>query len=245
MKLKGVRVWPDLSGKSPPDARFWIEQGVSLAVLFVALTGIAVLLFLGFLSMRGISLLWLAPLLWFLSHLVSVARAGKHAKTLTGKILCFSYGPILFLALGLSVFWIVKTELRKFRNKAFQAEAKISLAAIYAGQAAHFAETRRYANTIEETGFTPEGADPRYAFALKNCDSNVQFDILIPSGLQGSAETREAIERYFVQLMPTACEGNPHGFVAYAAGNISRGEAKLDVWRIDQTKELNNIVSGL
>lgn len=113
----------------------------------------------------------------------------------------------------------------KFQSKAKQSEAKSNLSAIFVCEIAYFGENECYGRTFEGIGWHPEGTY-RYAYFLGD-------DVVQPFA-GPSYQLPEGIDAYV----------DENGFKAIAVGNID-ADPDLDVWVIDQDKNLTNVINDL
>ncbi len=118
----------------------------------------------------------------------------------------------------------IRTQYRNYQNVSMQVEAKTNLMGIFITQMAHFGEYNSYADNFEDLRWGPEGRH-RYSYYLAD-DS-----ILAPVNPQ------ELPEEIYL-------EADDHGFQAAAVANLD-SDSDLDVWIIDDRKNLRNVMSDL
>lgn len=119
----------------------------------------------------------------------------------------------------------------KYLAKAKQAEVSINLASLHSAQQLYFAEHGEYSSDLSKIGWKPASNNHfyTYGFNTPNARKGKQFFI---GKLKASSE----------DLKSSNLEGKT--FVACAAGDIA-GNGKLDVWSIDETRNITHIQNGL
>ncbi|MEM6731168.1 MAG: hypothetical protein AAF658_06410 [Myxococcota bacterium] len=158
----------------------------------------------------------------------SDTRAGRRARTaVTGG------SGILLLAAAAGVVGAVAVpNFLSFQAKASQAEAKSTLQMIYTAQSAFFAEKQRYCRTFAECGVDNlTNADSKYVYFM-GADSS-------------AGPGQEALRLEAISLMESLGIDpvvTKRGFVVVAVGNID-SDSDLDVWTIDESSGLYNVVS--
>ena len=126
----------------------------------------------------------------------------------------------IFEARGIKVD---QNRLKQYQVKEKQSEAKQNLGAIFTCEIAYFGEMNTFGNTFNLINWAPEG-NSRYAYFLGN-------DVIQPK-VGGP-----------YQLPPGyKSEVSYSGFTAVAVGNID-DDATLDVWTMNDRKELKNVVN--
>lgn len=132
----------------------------------------------------------------------------------------------------------------KGQTKARQSEAKIALASTFGAQKAYFSQHGRYSPRFYGTGYAPEGQRRNYAVRIvPHCGEAA--DAGFPTLESRFAKGREPeIEEYFRKLEKAPCRDVLSGFEAYAVGVIREG-GPLDVWKIDEQKNLVMVSSGM
>ena len=145
------------------------------------------------------------------------------------------------------LFAISAPAFLRYQARARQAEARIALAQIYAAETMHQAEKNSYSNDLAALSYTPDGDRRNYyvGFPLGCVPSGADHAVLSGKG-SPMLEGREAeIAAFFGEVRkPGECKELHKGFEAFAVGVLRKG-GPLDVWRIDETKALENVESGL
>jgi len=125
--------------------------------------------------------------------------------------------------------------------KAKQAEVSVNLASLHTAQEAYFAEHGEYCKNLSGPngiGWKPQG--------YKNGGKNENFYYTYGFNFEGAQEginyftgklgaTKDNLGNTFV---------NKTSFMACAAGDIT-GKNKIDLWQIDQDRNLKNIQNGI
>lgn len=132
---------------------------------------------------------------------------------------------LMFIVIGGIMAAIAIPNFLRFQARAKQSEARTNLGAIYIMQADYFNRYGRYAKTFKELGWTPNGSI-RYAYFLSQKDS------FQPSAKEFTLP--EDVEAFV----------NDNDFKMVAVGNIDP-DATLDIWSIDQDKNIVNIVNDV
>jgi hypothetical protein len=109
--------------------------------------------------------------------------------------------------------------------KASQFEAKTNLMTIFSSEMAFFAENSTYGANFDDLGFSLLG-DARYAYFLPG------------SELQPAKGARYSLPE---GIAPRVDE---RGFVVVAVGNLD-SDPTLDVWTMDQDRDLVNVVNDM
>ena len=136
----------------------------------------------------------------------------------------------------------------RYQGQPRQSEAKVALAAIYGGEMAFRAEFNKFVYDLKPIAY--EGQERRlYAVGFPTaCVEKYGGQVAyLPTANSTFEEARGAeIENFFREVVkdPASCKDPSEGFEAYAVGLISKG-GKLDVWRIDEQKKLENLSSGI
>jgi len=113
----------------------------------------------------------------------------------------------------------------KMQAKAKQSEAKSNLSAIFNMQMAFHGDKDTYAHTFNEMGWEPEGTHAYTYFLDKD---EIQAKKGGPYQLPANVKAKVGKEE----------------FLAVAVANIDRDDT-LDVWAIDQSKVLQNLVDDV
>lgn len=119
----------------------------------------------------------------------------------------------------------------KFQSKARQSEAKSNLAAIFTAQFTYFSENNKWGATFEQIYWEPEGKN-RYTYYLNSCEENIPGSSFITG-------CPEELKEFL-----SSCEGDEKCFRAGAVGNID-SDSELDIWVIDDNKNLRNLMNDL
>jgi type IV pilus assembly protein PilA len=140
---------------------------------------------------------------------------------------------IVLLSLTLAV-----PNFLRFNTRAMQAEARMNLWAIFTAQMAYYGETNTYAGRSGENGsgaFTDMGWAPqgntRYAYYAGG-------DYIAPTRPEITIPYRPG-ESWIYPIRP---EASGSGFTVIAVGNVD-GDPCLDVWMINDEKQLTNLVN--
>lgn len=112
-------------------------------------------------------------------------------------------------------------QYRAYQAEARQAEAETSLGAVFVSEIAFFGEHDRYGLTFAEISWAPE---PGHVYAYFLAD-----DVIQPE--QGGPYSLPAGVKTYV---------NEEGFQAVAVANLD-DDAQLDVWAVNQDKELVHV----
>lgn len=104
----------------------------------------------------------------------------------------------------------------RFQAKAQQTEAKVRLMGLYAEEKISWVENSAYTDDLSKLNLEPSG-ETRYRIGFAN----------------SAPELREHCP---------SCLATENGFKAVAVGKI--GQGRLDVWTIDQDKNLVNVIDG-
>jgi len=130
-------------------------------------------------------------------------------------------GMLFFIVAVLGILAAIAIpDFLKFQSKAKQSEARMNLGAIFTAEVAYYGEHDRFGATFDQIEWTEQGA--HYAFFLPG--QAVQPRIGGPYELPADVN-------------PYVSEDT---FMAVAVGNIDNDDT-LDVWVIDDEKELRNV----
>ncbi len=129
----------------------------------------------------------------------------------------------------------------KYQAKAKQAEVAVYLASLHTAQAAYFAEHGEYSSNLsgeQGVGWRPEGYQGGgsqekfyYTYGFNNGDS--QEGINYFTGKLGT--TKDNLGETFA---------DKNGFIIRAAADLL-DNGKLDIWQIDQNRNISHIQNGL
>lgn len=138
----------------------------------------------------------------------------------------------------------------RYQSKARQAESKIGLAAVYAGEKAFYAEYSSYIGDMGSIGYIPEGNKRYY---------NIGWDsawVGSVTGFTGAATVASytttnipstwtlCSSAYTLSGLPATNATDPQTFSAVASGQL-RDLVACDIWSIDQAKVLQNVTVNL
>lgn len=129
----------------------------------------------------------------------------------------------------------------KYLAKAKQTEVMVNLASLHTAQQAYFAQNGRYTNVLwgeGGIGWRPEGYKP--GAKEQKCFYTYGFNF---SGAQ------EGVHYFTGKLQAAATNlgqtsASKDGFVAGAAADV-QGKGVIDVWSVDQTRSIINVVKGI
>ena len=114
--------------------------------------------------------------------------------------------------------------------KAKQAEVSINLASLHTAQESYKAEHGAYTSDLTKLNWKPQGNfQYTYGFNVSNAKEGINYVV-------GQLKApKESLGK---------CEISKHTFLAKAAGDIA-GNNKIDVWQIDQDRNLTQVQNGL
>ncbi len=138
----------------------------------------------------------------------------------------------------------------KFQNKAKQAEARVSLGAIFTVEKTYFVEQSSYSSCLSNIGFTAPTGQTRYnvGFTAGNFNYNAG------SGATACGTAANGGNHYFPASMTTQAASIPANtysssatsFLAGAASNLNTGNTNTnDTWSMSDTGVINNNVQDL
>jgi hypothetical protein len=244
----------NLTGNTKPSVKFFLTQAAMLTTATVLPAALYLLLVYSLMGSSNPTLFSAAfvlaaliPIGAWIFHFVAVWRAGKKSTRPTVRFLSLIYGPVLILTVFVLIPKFIASSARSYKYKSYQSEAKIQLSAVYAGQKDQAAQHHAYVATFEAAGYRPEPGRASYALALVRCHEGKPSrpDVYLPDNFRSGQAMRAFAETNLRELAgKETCAGRAEGFTAWAAGRI-HPEKALDVWRIDEQKNLENIVSGL
>lgn len=116
-------------------------------------------------------------------------------------------------------------------RKAKQSEAKMNLGAIFTCQVAYYTESGEYGSTFEQINWAPEGKHI-YAYYCKES---------IIKNVKGRPIDLDPKKIWPYKVRP---DTSKTAFTCMAIGNTDKDDT-LDVWTIDDTKNLRNIVNDV
>ncbi len=199
---------------------FWLAVGGMIAaVILIYLTHFGTVFFLLFVALMA---------------LVSAGRAHKEIRESDGRILGSGIASLgTLIGFGLLVISIVAPfslpGFYIFHQRARQIEAKSNLGSIWTRQAAYHELHNRYCASFTELEWEPDTFTiSRYAFFIEG-------DSIQP-------ETSGPFPR--PDELTIKIESSATGFTAVAVGNIDRDDT-LDVWSMDDSRNLRNLVNDV
>ena len=143
---------------------------------------------------------------------------------------------------------------RKYQARAKTSEAKLHLSALYASEASYFADYSNYGSCIFDMGY--ESINRGYYFiGFQAVATTANGNIVTAGGVCGNTQFNSAPGTPIPVGGSTATvanltAGGSHlvatdgsGYLAGAAGFISTG-GNVDIWVIDQDKEINQTAVG-
>ncbi len=175
--IRNVRIWPDIRG-THPGREFWISQILSFSLVALFLSGLWIAQFYlrRFFPEIGVGLLAgfaifasLITVAWFASHLVSVYRSSNRLNSASGTA-CKVYVLILIGGVTFAIWKAANNELDRFKYKARQAEARVTLAAIYSGEMTLYAKEKRFSENLKDIGYYEE--PDLYLYLIIVCDAS-------------------------------------------------------------------------
>lgn len=165
-----------------------------------------------------------------------------------------------FVALGVALLValvaIAVENSRTFNCRAKQSEAKTNLSGVFTAEKAFYGEYDSYSTDLETVNWWPDGSPVYlYGFAAASHDQEDELRKVIPGYDPNRASTDYPAvigqtPRYSVTrmaglvraLLPPNALLTQRAFTAAAIGNID-GDPTLDVWTIDESKHLVNLVN--
>lgn len=132
-------------------------------------------------------------------------------------------------------------QLFNYKAKAYQAEVAMNLASLHTAQQAYFAQHGEYsANLSGENGlgWKPAG----YQGNGKEENFYYTYGFNTPGAQEGIHYFTGKLKAPASALGQT--QAGKDGFVAGAAGDVL-GKSKMDVWRIDEHRKIENIQKGI
>ena len=189
------------------------------------------------------------------------------AKSNSSKIILFVIGGVMCclgvpFVIGLLAAIAIPNFL-KFQCKSKQAEAKTSLSAIYISEKAFFGEYNTYTTDLKSLDWTPEGT-PAYVYGFATRGPGLSSSKAAQLGLHDYSESRSDTTNASLvagggyqtskmvdqnqlpltaQSLPEGTTAGANNFLAGAAGQVSPS-GRLDLWTIDDQRELTNVSNG-
>lgn len=184
------------------------------------------------------------------------------AKAKRSDLTCLFWvlGGFAFLGIAVLValFAVAFENSRTFACRSKQSEAKTNLSGMFTAEKAFFGEYDSYSTDLESINWMPDGTPLYlYGFAAPSSDYETELRAFIPSydpsrastdhpGVIGSparfGTSRMVAQNLTRSLLPPDALVARMSFTAGAVGNID-GDATLDVWTMDETKQLTNVVN--
>lgn len=133
----------------------------------------------------------------------------------------------------------------RYQSKARQAEAKIALSSIYAGEKAFYAEYSGYLAAHDAIGYIPEGFKRFYSVGwsaittatitgFSGVSVTYQYPMINYPPLWTTCD-----DESIAALTPTITTNDSQTFSVGAAGQV-RDATSCDIWTMDQEKDLRN-----
>jgi len=201
------------------------------------------LMFLSFLGLGAA--IWLAGK-WMNKYVSKRWPAATPAKR--GAILAYGAATSFLLLPALGFVWAQGIHARQ-SLKMHQSEAKIALAQLYQAEKAFKEKSGSYSLSLRELDYAPEGQRRRYVVAFPTACLDKE-GLPRDAGYLGAilweptTKREQEIQALLQEVRgPDGCGGSKEGFEAYAVGVLKEG-APLDVWRIDEKKQLENVRVG-
>ena len=151
---------------------------------------------------------------------------------------------------------------QRFQARSKQSEAKSNLAAMYTAQKGFHAEWAIYFGDFRDIGYGPEG-DLRYALSFGGGGPNLPNSYPLGAGDESAGAGNSGVDKSTAQYCgrpfadcrldiyadtgkadTEATAPTKDTFVAAAAGDID-GDPTVDVWTMDESKDLENSDSDL
>jgi type IV pilus assembly protein PilA len=156
--------------------------------------------------------------------ILALRGINKSSGEVKGKGLAIS-GIILGIVSSLLIAFITIPNFLRFQAEAKQSEAKRNLGAIYIAETSFFAQYSVYGKTFEEIGYQSERRTI-YSYFLSSQEQipSQVADYSIPPNIKAYVHENK--------------------FQAIAVGNLD-SDPTLDVWVIDQNKNLKNVVNDV
>lgn len=145
------------------------------------------------------------------------------------------------------LFAISAPALLRYQMKARQSEAKLALAQIFTEQKVYQAEHNAFSSDLAALNYTPESERRNYyvGFPLGCVPSGADHAVLSGKGSPMLEGRETEIAAFFGEVRKRGeCKELHKGFEAFAVG-VLRKDGPLDVWRIDETKTMENVQSGM
>jgi type II secretory pathway pseudopilin PulG len=210
---------PEALQTPPPiPASMSKTSGMAIASLILGILGL--LFFL--LGIAGLILGIIA-----LNKIRQSAGALRGSGLAIGGIITGSFSIFFIPIIGILAAIAIPNFL-KFQAKAKQSEAKTNLQAIFSAQTNYYMDSAIYASDFESLKWHPPGDKTRYAYFLEN-------DIIQPDIGNKIYNSPKDVEQAY---------SDESGFRVLAVGNIDADDT-LDVWEINETKKLTNIINDV
>ncbi len=173
------------------------------------------------------------------------------------KIIGIVFAVLIIIA-GVAGYFLQQS-MTKFQSKARQQMSKIMLSSMYTANMATHAEYNFYSTDLATIGFFPEGElDAKVGFTNPSESLEPQFgqefnpalkdtDALVQSGKAPFTYSDRVANISFQEVAQKhcpECTASKEAFKAIAFSNID-DDPTLDVWTIDQDKNMVNVVNDL
>ncbi len=132
-------------------------------------------------------------------------------------------------------------QLFQYKAKAYQAEVAMNLASLHTAQQAYFAQHGEYTSILsgeKGLGWKPAG----YQGGGKEEGCYYTYGFNVPGAQEGVHYFTGKLKAASSALGQT--QASKEGFVAGAAGDVL-GKNKMDVWRIDEQRKIENVQKGI
>lgn len=144
---------------------------------------------------------------------------------------------------------IAAPNFAKYQSKARQAEAKISLAAVYTAEKSFYSEYSSYIPSMDAIGYAAEGNKRFYSlgWAAAFTGSVAGYNGTVANENIARTNFPAAFSDCTITLSsdPAAAAVDPQTFNAFAIGQLRDGLTTCDAWAINENKVLTNSAIGL
>lgn len=242
---------PPLPSSRPPEAlRLCLLAWVELLLGFLVLISLYVMLekqigkgaVLTFLVLGG------ALLLLVTGRLVRKVITLRNAKgPMRGKTLAAFWAALLLPVAAGGAIWKLKPAVNPYQAR--QEQARAALLEFARAERAFRRDFGRYTYNVKELGLPEREGEHAYTVGFPTpCSvgegsslekSRIPFHEYVPSEIR-----KLEIEEYLQKVrLPADCKDPKEGFEAFAVGALKEG-ALLDVWRIDEEGQPENVQRG-
>lgn len=146
---------------------------------------------------------------------------------------------------------IAAPNFARYQAKARQAEAKLALGGIYAGEKSFYAEYAAYVAGLTDIGYSSEGSKRFYSIGWSSATAAASI-----TGYSVTPSTASLARINFpaawtdctlatLSATPAGATLDPQSFIAVATGQLNDGNAVCDGWEINDLKSLLNKTIGL